>query len=222
MLTPEQVRSVQSLVARFVSYRQIAKTLRISRSAVASVARGQHALVLGGRLVEHANRCREAESLLANGQSINWVAKQVGIARDIVTGIAVELDGTCGEGSLPVLVGTRDMPRCPKCGARLTETPCRRCRVSIRRRRLFHAVESEEPLRSELEPAEAARVLDTLAMPKGKIRPDRPRARVLRSPGFRFHLGGHGMALVFRVRLHPPISVVESPEPRVESKGGAG
>ena len=109
MLTPAQIRSVQTLVARFISYRQIAKTLRISRSTVASVARGQHALVLGERLVERAMRCRDAERLLGSGQAVRWVAKQVGLTRETVAGVALEMNGTCGEDSLPV--GTRDMPR---------------------------------------------------------------------------------------------------------------
>jgi hypothetical protein len=112
--------------------------------------------------------------------------------------------------------------RCGKCGVRLTAVPCRACRLRLHRQRLFHVVESPEPLESRLEPAEAARLMDTLTMASGKIIRDRPKPRILRSRAFRFQIGTIGP--VFYAWLHPPITVfesVEGPEPRVQSKGGA-
>jgi hypothetical protein len=96
--------------------------------------------------------------------------------------------------------------RCPTCGAPLTVFPCRACRVRMRRRPVYHGIESNEPLRVDLEPAEAERLLDTLMMASGKIARDRPKPRVLRSRAFRFQLGTTGP--VFFARLHPPIAVV--------------
>ena len=102
--------------------------------------------------------------------------------------------------------------RCGTCGAALAVFPCRACRARLRRRRLFHVIDStaEGPPRSELEPAEAERLLDTLLDPtlmanRGRKRPDKPRPRLFHSRAFRFQLGTIGP--VFYMRLHPQITV---------------
>jgi len=166
------------------------------------------------------------ERLLRAGLSGRRVAIQLGHSRSTVRAVAHgrrrqhrpqrEQPELGGSESYHYRVGP--LQRCGKCGARLTAVPCRACRLRLSRRRLFHAVESAESLESRLEPAEAARVLDAFLLPSGKIRPDPPRRRVFRSPAFQFHFGFTGR--VFRLRLHPPITVVESvenPESRVES-----
>jgi len=160
------------------------------------------------------------ERLLRAGLTGRQVARKLGHSRGTVRAVKHgrhclvlarqnELEEPGGSESYHYRVDP--LQRCGKCGARLVEAPCRVCRLRLSRRRLFHAVESAEPLESRLEAPEVSRILDTITMASGKIPRDRPRARVLRSPGFRFHLGTFGP--VFYARLHPPITIpAESPK----------
>jgi hypothetical protein len=164
------------------------------------------------------------ERLLRAGLTGRQVARKLGHSRGTVR--AIVHGRHCRQHAAEKELGGSEahhyrvglLRRCGKCGSLLTAVPCRACRLRLHRRRLFQLVESPEPLESRLGPAEAARLLDTLTIEK-KIRLDPPRPRFHRSPNFLFHFGRTGH--VFCLRLHPPINVVESPEPRVQSKGGA-
>ena len=141
------------------------------------------------------------------------IARTVGVARGTVADRVrhgrkpvSKLETTRSDDEQPA-----DGRRCPTCGALLTVVPCRACRLRLRRRRLFHVIESDEPLESQLEPAEVARVLDTLtdATPRayrGRKRPDKPRPRVFRPRKFRFEIGPDRH--VCYLDLVPPITVV--------------